>query len=187
MIGITDLKNGTIFLDGGQPWQILEYQHSKMGRGGAVLKTKIRNLITGAVVDKTYKGSDKLEPVQLERKRAQYLYKEGATYVFMDESTYDQFNLASDLIGDSPKYIKEGESIQLQYFQGKPINIDLPVKVTLKVIEAMEANKGNTATAASKPVTLETGLQVSAPMFVKEGDSLVIDTRNGSYVERAGK
>lgn len=185
MIGITDLKNGTIFEDQGQPWQILEYQHSKMGRGGAVLKTKIKNLITGAVVDKTYKGSDKFEPVQLERKVAQYLYQEGDGFVFMDEATYDQFNLSKEVLGDGDKYIKEGESIQLQYFHGKPINVDLPVKVTLKVTEAMQADKGNTATAASKPITLETGLTINGPMFINEGDSVVVDTRTGTYVERA--
>jgi elongation factor P len=185
MIGITELKNGTIFEDGGQPWQVLEYNHSKQGRGGAVLKTKIKNLITGSVVDKTYKGSDKLEPVQLERRNAQYLFQEGTDYVFMDEATYDQFNLGKDVLGDAPKYIKEGESIQLQYFKGKPINIDLPVKVTLKVTEAMQADKGNTATAASKPITLETGLTINGPMFINEGDSVVVDTRTASYVERA--
>lgn len=185
MLGITDLKTGTIFEDGGQPWQVLEYQHTKMGRGGAVLKTKIRNLITGAVIDKTYKGSDKLEPIRLERKNAQYLYKDGANHVFMDQETYDQFNLPREIIGDAAKYIKEGESIQLQYYKGKPINIDLPVKVTLKVTEAMDGDKGNTATAATKPVTLETGLKVNGPMFLKVGDSVVVDTRTGNYVERA--
>jgi elongation factor P len=185
MLGITDLKNGTIFEDGGQPWQILEYQHTKMGRGGAVLKTKIRNLVTGSVIDKTYKGSDKLQPVQLERKNAQYLYKEGSYYVFMDNETYDQFNLDAKIIGDTPKYIKEGESVQLQFYKGSPINIDLPVKVTLKVTEAMQADKGNTATAASKPITLETGLTINGPMFINEGDSVVVDTRTASYVERA--
>jgi elongation factor P len=185
MLGITDLKNGTIFEDGGQPWQVLEYHHTQMGRGGAVMKTKLRNLITGAVIDKTYKGSDKLEPVSLDRRKAQYLYKEDSNYVFMDEQTYDQFNLSKDIIGDAPKYIKEGESIQLQFYKEKPINIDLPVKVTLKITEAMQADKGNTATAASKPVTLETGLIVNGPMFLNEGDSVVIDTRTGAYVERA--
>ena len=185
MLTITDLKNGTLFEDGGTPWQILEYQHSKMGRGGAVLKTKIRNLLTGAVVDRTYKGSDKFEPVSLDRKHAQYLYSDGNGYVFMDEATYDQFTLGKDIIGDSPKYVREGESIQLQYYKGKPINIDLPVKVTLKVTEAMQADKGNTATAATKPITLETGLVVNAPMFIKTGEEVVVDTRTGTYVERA--
>ena len=103
----------------------------------------------------------------------------------MDEATYDQFNLGKEVIGDTPKYIKEGESVQLQFFKEKPINIDLPVKVTLKVVEAMQADKGNTATAASKPIKLETGLTINGPMFINEGDSVVVDTRTGSYVERA--
>jgi elongation factor P len=185
MLGITDLKNGTVFEYKGQPWQILEYQHSKMGRGGAVMKTKIRNLITGSTVQETFQGSDKFNPVSLERKKAQFLYNDGVGFVFMDEQTYDQFTLDDSAVGDAPKYIKEGESIQLVYYDGKPISLDLPVKVKLKVTEAMQADKGNTATAASKPITLETGLVINGPMFIKEGETIVVDTRDGSYVERA--
>jgi elongation factor P len=185
MLGINDLKNGTVFENEGQPWLVLDYQHSKMGRGGAVLKTKLKNLITGATLQKTFQGSDKFEPVNLERKRAQYLYEDDGNYFFMDETSFEQFGLDTKTAGDTAKYIKEGESIQLQYYKGKPINIDLPIKVKLKVTVAEKTDKGNTATAASKPITLETGLTINGPMFIKEGDTVVVDTRDGSYVERA--
>lgn len=185
MLTINDLKSGTVFEESGQPWLVLEYQHSKMGRGGAVLKTKLKNLMTGAVVAKTFQGSDKFMEVNLERKRAQYLYREGEFFVFMDSATYEQFNLGKEIVGSLPDFVKEGEEIQLQYYKEKPINIDIPIKVKLQVAEAAETDKGNTATAAAKTVKLETGLSIQAPLFVKKGDTIVVDTRNASYVERA--
>lgn len=185
MYGINDLKTGTVFEDGGQPWVVLEYHHSKMGRGGAVLKTKLKNLITGANLQKTYQGSDKVQPVELERKKAQYLYNDGSGYIFMDESNYEQFSFTEEIAGNSVKYIKEGDSIDIQYYKGKPISLNVPIKVTLLVTEAMEADKGNTATAATKPITLETGLIINGPMFIKKGDRVIVDTRDNSYIERA--
>src|SRR5512133_723544 len=132
MLTINDLKNGTVFEESGQPWLVLEYQHSKMGRGGAVLKTKLKNLITGSTVAKTFQGSDKFAEVNLERKRAQYLYQEGEFFVFMDSTTYEQFNLGKEIVGNLPDFVKEGEEIQLQYYKEKPINIDIPIKVKLQ-------------------------------------------------------
>lgn len=184
MLSITDLKTGVMFELSGEPWQILEYQHSKTGRAGAVLRTKIKNLETGATVQKTFQGSEKFEPVQIERKKAQYLYKDSG-FVFMDSANYNQFTLGKEVVGDAVRYIKEGDEIQLAFFKGKPIAIELPIKVSLKVTEAPEADKGNTATAATKQITLETGYKLSAPMFIKSGDSVVVDTRDGSYVERS--
>lgn len=185
MYGINDLKTGTVFEDGGQPWIVLDYQHSKMGRSGAVLRTKLKNLVTGATLQKTFQGSDKLQPVSLERKKAQYLYNDGTGYVFMDQENYEQFTFGEDVVGDHIKYIKEGDLVELQYYKDNPISLNVPIKVPLKVTEAMEADKGNTATAATKPITLETGLVIQGPMFIKKGDTLIIDTRDGSYVERA--
>lgn len=185
MIGITELKTGVVFELEGSPWLVLEYQHSKMGRGGAVLRTKIKNLLTGSTVQRTFQGSEKFEPVTLERKKAQYLYKEEGGQVFMDESSYEQFTLDESIAGEAAKYIREGDSIEMQYYKGRPIVVNVPIKVRLKVVEAMDGDKGNTATAATKPVTLETGLQVNAPMFIKNGDEVIVDTRTGSYVERA--
>lgn len=185
MIGITELKTGTVFEYEGQPWLILEYQHSKMGRGGAVLKTKIKNLLTGSIVSRTFQGSDKFEQVQLERKTAQYLYQEGNGYVFMDEESFEQFTLDQETVSQTIQYIKEGDSVELHYYKGKPISVNIPVKVRLKVTNAPYADKGNTATGATKIIKLETGLEVQAPLFIKEGDIVVIDTRDSSYVERA--
>jgi elongation factor P len=185
MIGINDLKNGTVFEHEGQPWLVLEYLHSKMGRGGAVLKTKIRNIITGSTVQKTFQGSDKFEEVKLERKTAQYLYKDGNGYVFMDEVTFDQFTLPIDVVGEAAKYTKEGESVELHYYKDKPISLNIPIKVKLKVVEAEDADKGNTAGGATKPLTLETGTIIHGPLFIKKGDTIVVDTRTGTYVERS--
>ncbi|MDD3678935.1 MAG: elongation factor P [Patescibacteria group bacterium] len=184
MLSINDLKTGIIFEDLCEPWQVLEYQHSKMGRGGAVLRTKIKNLKTGAILNRTFQSSEKFKEVRLERKKAQYLYEDSGS-VFMDTSNYEQFILPTEITKDALKYIKEGDEIQLAFFDGKPISIDLPIKVKLRVSEAAKADKGNTATAATKQVVLETGLSVNTPLFIKEGDLLVIDTRDGSYVERA--
>jgi elongation factor P len=183
MLSITDLKSGVVFEENDEPWLVLEYQHSKTGRAGAVMRTKLKNLATGATVQKTFQGSDKFVPVQLERKKAQYLYEDNG-YVFMDSTSYEQFNLQPEIVGNSMNYIKEGEEIQLVFYKDKPISIDLPIKVKLKVTDAPGTDKGNTATAATKQATLETGLTVNVPLFIKTGDSLVIDTRDGSYVER---
>lgn len=185
MLSINDLKNGMVFEHDGQPWLVLSYQHSKMGRGGAVLKTKLKNVITGATVQKTFQGSDKFVEVRLERKTAQYHYKDDSGYIFMDEESYDQFILPQDVAGDAAKYTKEGESIELHYYKGKPISINVPIKVKLKVTEAESADKGNTATGAVKPLKLETGTTISGPLFIKPGDTVVVDTRTGTYVERA--
>lgn len=183
MLSITDLKTGVVFEENDEPWLVLEYQHSKTGRAGAVMRTKLKNLATGATVQKTFQGSDKFVPVRLERKKAQYLYQDNG-FVFMDSDTYEQFNLSETTVGNTKNYIKEGEEIQLAFYKDRPINIDLPIKVKLKVTDAPGSDKGNTATAATKQATLETGLIVNVPLFVKTGDTLVIDTRDGSYVER---
>lgn len=185
MYGISDLKNGTVFEDGGQPWIVLEYQHSKMGRGGAVLKTKIKNLVTGATLQKTFQGNDKVAPVSLEKRTAQYLYKDETGFVFMDNENYEQFSFGNEIVGTNKNYIKEGDTVELQYYKGKPISLSVPIKVPLRVTVAVAADKGNTASSATKEITLETGLTVHAPMFIKEGDIVIIDTRDGSYVERA--
>lgn len=185
MLGITDLKKGVIFEDKGQLWLVLEYQHIKMGRGGAILKTKIKNLESGVIVTKTFQDSDKFPKAHLDRKKAQYLYRDGDLFYFMDINTFEQFYLPKETVGNLPDFIKEGEEIQIQFYKEKPINLDLPIKVKLKVIEAPEADRGNTATAATKTITLETGLKIQAPLFIKSDDEVIVDTRNSSYVERA--
>ncbi len=185
MYGITDLKTGIVFEFEGEPYVVLEYQHSKMGRGGAVLKTKIKNLMTGVIISKTFRGGEKFPPVSIERKKAQFLYRDGDNFNFMDQATYEQVALGGDFIGVASKYLIEGEAYQLQLFEGKAIAIDLPIRMDFTVTEAEKGLKGDSATGATKVVKIETGLKVNVPLFIKKGDRIRIDTRGGSYVERA--
>jgi elongation factor P len=134
MYGINDLKTGTTFELEGQPFVVLYYEHSKMGRSGAVLRTKIKNLITGAILQRTFQGSDKFNEVQIERRNVQYLYEDSGRYYFMDQNDYSQFDLGKDDLGNVADFLKDGEMIQAQYYQGKPINIELPIKMDFKVI-----------------------------------------------------
>lgn len=185
MYQITDLKIGVTFELNGDIYRVLYSEHSKTGRAGAVLRTKIKNLVTGAIIDKTFKGSDKFEPARLDRKDCQYLYKEGNELFFMDNSSYEQFSLSKNDIKEAIPYIKEGESATILFFNGKPIGVDLPPKVVLKVTYAEEGVRGDTVSPGTKSVTLETGLNVQVPLFIKEGDKLRINTQTGDYVERA--
>ncbi len=187
MYGITDLKVGVIFEFEGEPYVVLESQHSKMGRGGAVLKSKIKNLMTGVIISKTFRGGEKFNTVEIERAKAQFLYCEGKEYFFMDQTTYEQMSLDKDFVGEASKYLMEGETYQLQVYKGKPISIDLPIKMNFLVTEAEKGLKGDTASGATKRVKIETGLAVNVPLFIKKGDRIRVDTRDGSYVERAKK
>ena len=185
MYGINDLKNGTTFELDGQPFVVLDYQHSKQGRSGAVLRTKIKNLITGAIVQRTFSGSEKFSEVQIDRKKVQYLYADSDHYYFMDQNDYSQFDLPAEELGNSIHYLKDGEVVQFQFYDDKPINLDLPVKMDFLVTEAGEGLKGDTASGSTKVVTIETGLKVNVPLFIKEGEKIRINTTDGSYVERA--
>jgi len=185
MYGITDLKTGTTFEVDGAPFTVLDYQHSKKGRSGAVMRTKIKNLLTGAIVQKTFSGNEKFAEVQIERRKVQYLYKDGNNYYFMDVDSYEQFDMTAEDLGRNTSFLKDGENVQFQFYQGKPINLDLPVKMDFEVTEASEGLKGDTASGATKVVKIETGLAVNVPLFIKEGDKIRINTTDGSYVERA--
>lgn len=184
MLSITELKTGVCFKIASDPWEVLDYQHSKTGRAGAVLRTKIKNLKTGSIINKTFQASDKFEEARLEKKRAQFLYEDNG-FVFMDTKNYEQFVVTNKAVGDTKRFFKEGDEIELVFFEDKPIMIELPPKVALIVAEALETEKGNTATAATKKITLETGLEVDSPMFIKKGEKIIVDTRSGSYVSRA--
>lgn len=185
MYGINDLKTGTTFEVEGSPFVVLDYQHSKQGRSGAVMRTKIRNLLTGAVLQKTFSGNEKFVEVQIERRKVQYLYRDGASYYFMDVNDYSQFDLNSEDLGNNVNYLKDGENVQFQFYNDKPINLDLPPKLDFEVTEASEGLKGDTASGATKAVIIETGLSVNVPLFIKQGDKIRISTADGSYVERA--
>jgi elongation factor P len=187
MLGITDLKSGTTIDLEGSPFVVLDYQHSKMGRGGAVLRTKLRNLKTGAVVDITFKSSDKFDEAPIERKSCSFLYSEGSTYSFMDSVTYDQFTLTATEVGDKAKYLKEGAEIQILFYDGSPVSIQLPIKMEFEVTYTEPGVKGDTAQGGTKPATIETGATIMVPLFVKLGDIIRVNTEEGAYVERASK
>lgn len=185
MLSITDLKTGTKITYEGDPYSVVSYNHSKMGRGGAVVKTKIRNLRTGSVIDKTFQGADKIDEAELSKKTATFLYSDEASFYFMDQESYEQFEISAEKVSDSKRYLVENSNIDILYFQNEAINIELPIKMTFKVISAPPAVKGNSAGAITKKVTIETGASIDAPIFIKEGDRIVVDTRDESYVERA--
>lgn len=184
MYDINDLKIGTVFEYDKKPYMVIESQHTKMGRGGAILRAKIKNIISGTTISMTFRSSDKFLPVSIERKKAQYLYSEGQSFCFMDQNSYEQLSLGAEFVGNSKKFLLEGEIYQLQIYKGKPISIDLPIKMDFLVSEAEKGLKGDTASSAMKPVKIETGLTVNVPLFIKKGDKIRIDTRDGSYVER---
>lgn len=185
MLGITQLKTNTKIELDGEPFVVLQYQHAKMGRGGAVVRTKLKNLKTGATLSKTFQGNDKVQPARLEPRTGQYLFADGGTYTFMDTGTFEQFAIPSSVVGDQAKLLKEGLEVQLLQFKGQVIAVELPIKVPYKVIETDPGLKGDTAAGGSKPAKLESGASVTVPLFVQTGDSVVIDTRTGAYVERA--
>ena len=187
MLSITDLKTGTTIDMEGSPFIVLSYQHSKMGRGGAVLRTKLRNLKTGAVVDLTFKGGDKFEEANLVKRPCSFLYKEGDNFTFMDSSSFEQFNLTSVEVGEKKGYLKEGSDIQILFYDDSPVSIDLPIKMEFEVTHTEPGVKGDTAQGGSKPATIETGTTITVPLFVKIGDIIRVNTVEGTYVERVSK
>lgn len=184
MLGITDLKTGVVIDLEGSPCVVLSYQHSKMGRGGAVLRTKLRNLKTKAVFDLTFKGGDKFEEAVLNKKLCTFLYKEGVGFVFMG-SDFEQFTLTTEEIGEKWQFLKEGTEIQILFYEDNPVSLELPIKMEFEVTHTEPGVKGDTAQGGSKPATLETGAKITVPLFVKIGDVIRINTVEGTYVERA--
>lgn len=185
MLSINDLKIGTKIIFNNAPFQIIFAQHSKLGRGGGILRAKMKNLIDGSVVEKTFAGAEKIAPAQLETRQNQFLYRENDQYFFMDSDTFEQFSLTEKQLGSLGKFLKEGEKIDILYFENEPINLQLPIKIKLKITYTEPGFRGNTASTVTKPATLETGAQINVPLFIKENDEIIIDTRTGQYVERA--
>ena len=185
MLNISDIKTGKNIVLDGNPFQVLYHEHSKTGRAGSVLRTRLKNLATGAVLEKTFQGADQLEEADISKSKAQYLYIEGDNYAFMDNESYEQFSLPKEVLGGATNYLVEGTEIVVLNFNNTPINIEIPVKVKLKVVEAPPGIKGNTVSTGGKVITLETGLKVSAPLFVNEGDEIIVNTEKGEYVSRA--
>ena len=185
MVSAGDFKNGiTIEYDGGV-WQIIEFQHVKPGKGAAFVRTKMKNIISGGVVETSFRPTDRFENAIIERKDMQYLYVDGDMYYFMDTESYDQIALNSDQIGDTLKFVKENEMCKVCSYKGSVFSVEPPLFVELEITDTEPGFKGNTATGATKPATVETGAQVAVPLFVNQGDKIKIDTRTGEYLSRA--
>jgi len=185
MISAGDFKNGLTLEIDGQVMQILEFQHVKPGKGAAFVRTKMKNVINGGVVEKTFRPTEKFPAARIDRKNSQYLYNDGDLYYFMDPETYDQVMINRDVIGDNMKFVKENEEVKLVSYNGSVFAIEAPLFVELEVTETEPGFAGNTAQGASKPATVETGATIQVPLFVNIGDKVKIDTRTGEYLSRA--
>ena len=185
MISAGDFKNGITFEMDNGVYQIKEFQHVKPGKGAAFVRTKLKNIISGGVVEKTFRPTEKFDEARIERVDMQYLYADGDLFYFMDVNTYDQIALTKDQIGDSLKFVKENEMVKVCSHKGNVFSVEPPLFVELAITETEPGFKGDTATGATKPAIVETGAQVSVPLFVNEGDVIKIDTRTGEYLSRA--
>ena len=183
-LAITDLKKGTIFQLESVPYRVVEYSQKVMGRGGSIVNVKIKSLLDGRVLDKTFKGNEQIDSADVANQAVQYLYNDSNTFYFMNEDTYDQFEVSSDIIGDQTGYMKEGDKVQAQLFDSRVISIELPKNVPLKVTYTEDAVKGDTSSAITKEAQLETGITVKVPAFIKQGDLISVDTITGAYRER---
>ena len=179
-----DVRNGTTFELEGSVYKVVEFQHVKPGKGAAFVRTKLKNVITGAVLEKTFNPSEKLQGAEIEKKEMQYLYNDGELYYFMDNETYEQLPLNKEQLGDALKYIKENMNVTTLAFKGKVFNVEPPMFVELEVTYTEPGFSGNTTTTSGKPAKLENGLEISVPLFVEIGDVIRIDTRTGEYMER---
>jgi len=184
MISAGEFRNGVTFEMDGQVFQIIEFQHVKPGKGAAFVRTKIKNVLTGATVERSFNPTDKFEKAQISKRDMQYLYKDGDLYYFMDEQTYEQIPLNESNIGDALKFVKENMSCKVLFFKEQVIGIEPPIFVELEITETEPGFKGDTATGANKPAVVETGAQIKVPLFVNQGDIVRIDTRTGEYMER---
>jgi elongation factor P len=187
MASTADFRNGMILELDGVMVRIVEFQHVKPGKGGAFVRTKLKNVLTGAVVDKTFRAGEKVTEVRLERQEAQFLYADGALFHLMDTETYDQFSISAEVVGDAARFMKENDTVSVMTRDGQPLFLELPPHVILSVSETEPGMRGDTAQGGSKPAKLETGLTVNVPLFVDIGDALKIDTRTGEYLGRAEK
>jgi elongation factor P len=184
MIDVNDLRKGVTFEYDGQLFKVLEYSHHKPGRGNATIRIKARNLKTGSNIEKTFQSGDRVPQAQLDFHNVQFLYGDGDNFHFMDNETFDQPAISAEMIGDLAGYLKEGMECKLTFYNGAPLDIEVPLTVDLKVTAAEVAVRGDTATGVTKKVKVETGISVQVPNFVKEGDTIRVDTRTGEYVTR---
>ncbi len=184
MYGPTDLRKETLIDLDGTPYKVVEYAQKQMGRGGSIVNTKLKNLLTGGVIDQTFRNDARIKPAELNRVKLQYLYTQGDVHSLMDMQSYETYEVDSTVDSDIPKYIVEGGEIEGHLFEGRIIGFEWPKNVPLEVVEAPGSDKGNSAAGATKAVKLETGIEVQAPLFIKAGDRVKVDTRSGTYIER---
>lgn len=180
----TDLKKGTVIQIDGQPYRVTDYNQKVLGRGGSIVNVKLKNIINGAVIPKTYKGADKIEPAEVNTKKVQYLYADDNDFHFMDPESFEQFQLPVADMEDAGDYLREGDEVSLQFFGDRVINVELPKNLYLSVTYTEDVVKGDTTSSVLKDATLETGKVIKVPSFIKVGDVLKVDTRDGSYLER---
>ena len=179
-----DIKNGVVLLENGKRMKVLEFLHVKPGKGGAFIRTKLRDIQSGKVIEKKINAGSKIELIRIDAKEMQYLYKDGDSYVFMDSQTYDQINVLAEIIGDKINFLKPGQNVDILFDGTLIIDIRLPAHVNLEVRHTEPGERGNTATGATKPATVETDYVVNVPLFIDSGNVLKIDTRSGEYIER---
>jgi elongation factor P len=184
MIEAGDLRPGNTVEKSGELYQVLDFAHVKMGRGTAIVRAKFRNVNTGAVTEETFRPEERFTRARIERVDAQYLYKDGDSYVMMDTTSYDQFPLGAELLGDATRWLKENDALTLLEYDGRVLGVELPISVELEVTYTEPGFRGDTATGGTKPATLETGAVVDVPLFVSQGERIRVDTRTGRYMER---
>ena len=185
MINVNDFKNGMTIKVEGNIYTIIEFQHVKPGKGAAFVRTKLKNLRTGSTIEYTFNSGVKCETARIERKPMQFLYESGDVYTFMNMQDYSQVELSKEVIGDDVKYLKENQDLDITFYEGEVLGLSLPDKIELKVTMTEPGVKGNTTSSASKDATLETGYQIRVPLFINEGESVIVSTKDGKYVSRA--
>lgn len=179
-----DIKNGTVIKEGGQLWSVIEFQHVKPGKGGAFVRTKQRNIVSGKIIDKTYNAGAKIETAMVDRRDFQYLYQDGADFVFMDLQDYDQINVLANVVGDAKNYLLESQQVQIALHEGEPLYIEMPASVVLVVTYTEPGLQGDRSTGGTKPATVETGAEIQVPLFLETGTKVKVDTRTGDYLGR---
>lgn len=185
MISVNDFKTGMTILNEGDIYQVIEFQHVKPGKGAAFVKTKMRNLRTGSIIEKTFNSSVKVEAARIDKRDMQFLYAQGDSYFFMNMETYDQIELSKQQLGDNVKFLKENLIVSISFYEGEVLGIILPDKIEMKIVHSEPAVKGNTSSGAMKDAELETGMVIKVPLFVEEGENVIISTSDGKYVSRA--
>jgi len=186
-VDTSQFKNGLKIELDGQPFTITYFQHVKPGKGGAFVRTKVRNLLTGRTIDRTFRSGEKAQEADIEERTMQYLYHDGENLIFMDTTSYEQLPITADVLGDATNFLLENLEVGVLFWRGKPVNIDLPNYIEARVTKSDPGIKGDTSSGASKPATIETGFTLNVPLFIEEGDVLRIDTRTGEYSERVNK